>query len=549
MSLILTREALANQIADDLATRNANSGLIEGEFELKADKTALATTDANLASSKLVVAQHENEIDDLSRTVGMMNPTGASKILVSDYGNVAVPITALEGQGEFGLEGGTATNLVDGADVAIDGTVTFASVLDAKYYDSLHGAFITGTGSDIVVTNDSGVIANMMIISLTATGQTALTLANLAKIYSRYFADTASVSGTGAWESLGKNLFDYNTMLNPTLGYVRLSDGEFVANPAYQCTNFFKISAGTYYWPEDCGGVRGHCWYDINKTFIGGVQGVKTFTIPQGASFIRLNSTLAKIPVTAQLELGSVATPYEAFRNALTYHKGADLLSVPSAKDTYSVVNGRMVRTQSVSIPVAVASGVAVNVTNYPLAKTGGNFVNVITAGGEEVGIVGTDSTTAIGSLRFELATPIITDVETSGLPVVFPNGSVRHLSRIADLQVYGASCGIYDSDYPIVTLQSVFKMDYDTGLLVELDIADATIASDGLTFTHTGLTDGDMVVFEYNFANPKPEGKSNITYLNSKSVIADTTDGNYYTWKPIIENGVITGWTTEEVV
>jgi len=40
MSLILTREALANQIADDLATRNANSGLIEGGFEtLEADVT------------------------------------------------------------------------------------------------------------------------------------------------------------------------------------------------------------------------------------------------------------------------------------------------------------------------------------------------------------------------------------------------------------------------------------------------------------------------------------------------------------------------------
>ena len=38
--MTLTREALANQIADDLATRNANSGLIEGGFEtLEADVT------------------------------------------------------------------------------------------------------------------------------------------------------------------------------------------------------------------------------------------------------------------------------------------------------------------------------------------------------------------------------------------------------------------------------------------------------------------------------------------------------------------------------
>ena len=33
MSLVLTREALSNQIADDLATRNTNAGLIEGAVD------------------------------------------------------------------------------------------------------------------------------------------------------------------------------------------------------------------------------------------------------------------------------------------------------------------------------------------------------------------------------------------------------------------------------------------------------------------------------------------------------------------------------------
>ena len=202
-----------------------------------------------------------------------------------------------------------------------------------------------------------------------------------------------------------------------------------------------------------------------------------------------------------------------------------------------------------VSSGVAISSGIAVNTTNYPLAETASSFRIILTAGGEQIGVVGTDSASGDGTLYYKLQTPVITDVETSGLPIVFPNGSVRHLSRIADLQVYTTSCPINDSNYPIDTLQNVYKMDYETGVLVELDTADATIAGDGLTFTHTGLTADDLVVFEYNFANPKPEGKSNVTYLNSKSVIADTTDGNYYTWKPTIENGVITGWTTEEVI
>jgi len=47
MSLVLTREALSNQIADDLATRNANSGLIEGAVNAKAESADVYTKTEN----------------------------------------------------------------------------------------------------------------------------------------------------------------------------------------------------------------------------------------------------------------------------------------------------------------------------------------------------------------------------------------------------------------------------------------------------------------------------------------------------------------------
>ena len=58
MSLILTREALSNQIADDLATRNANAGVIEGAVDAKAESADVYTKTENdsLLGSKESIA-------------------------------------------------------------------------------------------------------------------------------------------------------------------------------------------------------------------------------------------------------------------------------------------------------------------------------------------------------------------------------------------------------------------------------------------------------------------------------------------------------------
>jgi hypothetical protein len=65
---------------------------------------------------------------------------------------------------------------------------------------------------------------------------------------------------------------------------------------------------------------------------------------------------------------------------------------------------------------IAVVGVVAVNTTNYPLAKNGGQFINYLTAGGSEIGVIGTDSTSGDGTMYYELATPIETEIETEGL-------------------------------------------------------------------------------------------------------------------------------------
>ena len=90
--------------------------------------------------------------------------------------------------------------------------------------------------------------------------------------------------------------------------------------------------------------------------------------------------------------------------NSVYLHPHTQLYSLPNGvKDTIDT-NGVLTK----RVKKDTASGViAVNTTNYPLAKNGGQFVNYLTAGGMEIGIIGTDSTTGAGTLYYELALPV----------------------------------------------------------------------------------------------------------------------------------------------
>ena len=102
-----------------------------------------------------------------------------------------------------------------------------------------------------------------------------------------------------------------------------------------------------------------------------------------------------------------------------------EVRSIQDVQDTLTMVNGEYIYTKKVSTPAFAASGVAVNVTNYPTAKTDGKFAVELTAGGTQIGVIGTDSTSGDGMLRYELATPTIPKLLTSGILQAKQNGTV----------------------------------------------------------------------------------------------------------------------------
>ena len=532
--------------------------------QMEALKVADTTLSTSLDAVKVKTTENDLAIQAIQRDQNLANQSEA-KISLSDYGIVALPKNAT-GNLKMKREGLTARNIVNGASIAIGGTVTFASVLNDIYYDVLNKVQITGTGSDIVVTNDSGAIANMAIINLTQTFSSIPTLAQCKNIFPTYFADTKNVPMTGRYRGRGKNLFDGNnsvdnwdyvtkTFLKESDGYFKLYSTGVIYSPS------FYLPVGNITFSLTGKAVNGPSYgvylVDSNNAQVGTTKyvgaGESRYTQPVSigsGGYYKLAITLGTSGAVAwfkdiQLELGSPATPYEPYESHDLYLTAPEGRSVPSAKDSVEVQDGKLVHVKRVSDSVAVSSGVAVNVTNYPLAKTGGNFRVELTAGGVQIGVIGTDSTSGAGNLTYELATPITTPIDQDG---AIPAGaSVLWEPAIPDVGIYSTKFDILDTTHPIASIDKLYKVDFATD--VQTLLTDAVIAGDGLSFTSASLASGDLVNVIYFYSVANPEGLTTAEYLNSNVVVADSANGKYYKYKPVVTNGAIASWTLTEVV
>ena len=148
-------------------------------------------------------------------------------------------------------------------------------------------------------------------------------------------------------------------------------------------------------------------------------------------------------------------------------------------------------------------------------------------------------------NVLWNLATPVITPIPHAGLLNSNSNGTVYFEPVIADAGVYSSNLAVQLTDYPIASFESIRK--YANGTYTELSLTTGlTIAPDGLSFTHTGLTAGDLVMFTYAY-NKESIGRSmTLTHYDSRFVIADTANGKVYRWRITSTNGVATIALTE---
>ena len=97
----------------------------------------------------------------------------------------------------------------------------------------------------------------------------------------------------------------------------------------------------------------------------------------------------------------------------------------------------------------------------------------------------------------------------------------------------------VLHQDLPIKVLEKLSKIDFMTGLETELDVSDAVIAENKLSFTHPDLVDGDIVFFTYEYDRESTEGETEIEYYDSRYVIKDSVTEKFYKWHIAVADGV----------
>lgn len=414
----------------------------------------------------------------------------------ADYSAIDVSANVVDGKLSMEQKGLTIRNIVNGASIANLGTVTFATILNDKYYDTLNKTIITGDGTEMSAINSSGATANMAIYHLKAHGLNSITDTAILAQLLPYVDGTKNVGKMGM-RVVGKNLFDTSKVIkNKIPDSVEASVITFKTFVGLD-TAVIPVKAGMLISGSDFRNSSGdslrHVFVDEdynNKGF--GTLG-NNITVPDGATYL-LNALSPVYYGVARVNLGSTALPYEPYQEQLTFLPAIGNSLPNGVADSVKTVADGWEHTKRISTPVSVASGVAVNTTNYPTAKNGGQWVNELTAGGTEIGVVGTDSTTGVGMLRFELATPITTHYD---LPLPTSGKTIHRFAGEEKIALYGT--GLTFSENVLSVLSAV---KFVAGVMTDITSL-ATITDDTVTFSGVNATDVVYVKVEHDVDRP----------------------------------------------
>lgn len=417
-------------------------------------------------------------------------------------------------------------NLNSVIDLLSDMSDNVYTMLDHSYLDSA-----TSNGKTMEV-------QEVQVIDLTALGETDPDI--LAEKYP--FIDSTQSTNPKRLKSVGKNLFDKTTV---SFGKsISTSTGAEVSTSTHFVTDFIQIKQATYY--KNIAGTV--AYYDYNKVFISSQIGVKIITVPQGAVFVRADSPHVNIDIF-QLEQGTTATEYSEYVESTSYIAPPQTLKrVPNGVSD-EVVDGQLVQRVSDwhELQESDIESLTVSSTNIDFVQINSSILGATEGDGAivegkaiipdfprevivaERDLVSSDGTFNYGStiltlnftkgtyptlaeaqadlagtkLIYQLATPVTTYLENPPQPLnSFENGTLMQENIIGDIGWYGDSLRVSDETYPIENIDFIKHVNQDTEAKIPLDISDAVIASDGLSFTHPDLIVGDLVDWDYYYDN-----------------------------------------------
>ena len=442
-------------------------------------------------------------------------------------------------------------------------------------------------------------IQNVITINLTAIfgAGNEPTVADMDKLTASYFEGIKSVTAPRV-KSVGKNKLSIARELWEN-GTIKTTTGENSNVPLRLRTKrFFRIKPGTSHKLSISAGYSGIILYeyDINKNFIGATS-ITNYVSGSNAAFIRMvfqkgdgtgAITLDDLPLTnLQLEEGSVATPYEPYKESFLYPEPKLLQRLPNgvcdtiengnyiqrvkeytlqASDITSIITTgtnidfvRIVKPLdylSPTMPTSIngtfniegiqtgnfgTTGSTDSLANIEIASASANNTMFIYcfAKGKYADLASAQTALTGKKLWYQLADPITTENVTSGIPVSYPSGSIILEPALADAGVYTDKISILQTAFPISSLESIKKINAITGEETPLDVSTAVINADKLSFTHPSLALNDIVFFTYFYPEDGCYGSNTFSYFDSRYVKVDSVTGKYYKIDFSIADGV----------
>lgn len=317
-------------------------------------------------------------------------------------------------------------------------TLSNAGLGDLRLYHQ-YADSATANGKVMEVDGNAGVF----VINKTAQGLESLTETQLVEMARASYWEGFQNSKFD-FTSEGKNLFDgflerggYNSVTGvqqsevPTEDYAR-NKNQFIqieSSTLYTLTPSVSLEQNRFY------------EYDAQFNFLGIVTTSFSVTTSSKTKYINFrvfNTSGVDLDTLFILEKGS-ATDYIPYQKSESSYD-IELRSVPAIADKiYNAVQdgtelkatAKPAHEKNVSDLTAIGNGVTVNTTNYPLAKLNGSFFLAQDNGTLVAGVVdGSTTTTDSGDFIYQLATPIITELETDEL-YSYPDGRLIDNSNI----------------------------------------------------------------------------------------------------------------------
>lgn len=275
-----------------------------------------------------------------------------------------------------------------------------------------------------------------------------------------------------------------------------------------------------------------------------------------------------------QIERGSVATTYETCKESFLYSEPITLNRLPNSvydeiSDRKYIQRTKEYMLQSNDITNFYTSNPDYDYVSVRLPIDCDNSVNIAKrvllpsysllshdSANRLMGVIFAKGTTFLAAkeeltgkkIWYQLATPITIENVTSGAPISYPSGTIYLEPALADASVYTDKISVLLVDFPIQSLETIYKVNSITGEQIPLDISVAVISEDKLSFIHPALAENDIAFFTYFYDYVYPYGENIFSCYDSRYVIADSVNGKVYKWSITSANGVASLQLTEVI-